>query len=395
MSKNIFFISAYRDVTCESSKNPDFWILNRLDSDDRFKVYSTANKVLDSSCFKSIDFLTLGYKGDIQIQKLGYNYAIYKAYKRVKDDVDIIHHCEKFQVGKAYNLIPILSDITDKTFLIGPIEIPHDIFESDFLAKTKGFEKLSRKLVYRSRGALGKIFKVLFKETIEKADKLIACDAAVKRELSKYISPNKIEVINYGVDLSIYRGHEYDVGENNYNIVCITGAAERRGVEYLLGAIPLIKKYYPAVKLHMRTKGHRVEEYKKITKELGINENVVFHLERLEIGAYLDLISKSRLLCLPTLADNYCYAVMDALCLGVPVVTTNVCSKCASELFDDGDIGIIVEPRSSEQLADAILKLFNDFDLCIKFSENGLKKRGKFDLTKMVAKYIALYEQYI
>ena len=67
MTKNIFFISAYRDVTCEPSKNPDFLILNKLDSDDRFKVYSTANKVLDSSCFKNIDFLTLGYKGDIQI----------------------------------------------------------------------------------------------------------------------------------------------------------------------------------------------------------------------------------------------------------------------------------------------------------------------------------------
>ena len=395
MTKKIFFISAYRDVTCKSSKNPDFLILNKLDSDDRFKVYSTANKVLDSSCFKSIDFLTLGYKGDIQIQKPGYNYAIYKAYNKVKNDVDIIHHCEKFQVGKAFNSIPLLSDITDKTFLIGPIEIPHAIFEDDFLAETKGFEKLSTKLVYHSRGALGKIFKVLFKKTIEKADKLIVCDAAVKRELSKYISPNKIEIINYGVDLSTYRGHEYDVGENNYNIVCITGAAERRGVEYLLRAIPLIKKHYPAVKLHMRTKGLKVEDYKKITKELGINENVVFHFERLDVDAYLNLISKSRLLCLPTLGDNYCYAVMDAMCLGVPVVTTNVCTKCASELFDDGDIGIIVDPKNSEQLADAILKLFNDFELCIQFSGNGLKKRGKFDTTKMVAKYIELYERYI
>lgn len=81
------------------------------------------------------------------------------------------------------------------------------------------------------------------------------------------------------------------------------------------------------------------------------------------------------------------------MCMGVPVVTTTEC-RC-NELFKNGKIGIKVEPRSSEQLADAILKLFNDFELCKKFSENGLKKREKFDYAKVIPKYVELYEKYI
>ena len=64
-------------------------------------------------------------------------------------------------------------------------------------------------------------------------------------------------------------------------------------------------------------------------------------------------------------------------------------------MFEGGDIGIRVEPGDSKQLADAILKLFNDFELCKKFSENGLRKREKFDYEKIILKYMELYEKYI
>jgi glycosyltransferase involved in cell wall biosynthesis len=45
-----------------------------------------------------------------------------------------------------------------------------------------------------------------------------------------------------------------------------------------------------------------------------------------------------------------------------------------NDLFENGDIGLRVKPADPDALADAILKLFNDFELCKKFSENGLKK---------------------
>ena len=388
----LFFISDYRDVSCKPGRDPAYWILKELDKNDKFKVYSTANKVVDSSCFKNIEFLTLGYKGDIQIQKPGYNYRIYKAYKKVKDEVKIIHHCEKFQPQKGYNLIPVLSNIKDQHFIIGPAEVRHKVFKEDFLAHVGGLSRFFKEFIYLNRNNMDKVFELLFNKTIERADRIIVPNETTKNEYSKYISSDKIEIINFGVDLSIYRKYKYNADENNYNIVYAGSALERKGVKYLLEAIPLIKKQFPDVKLHLRTTGYKVEEYKKIINELGISENVVFH-GRLELNKYLELLSKSRLICLPTLSDSYCYIVLDAICLGIPVVATTEC-KC-DDLFENGEIGIKVEPRSSEQLADAILKLFNDFELCKKFSENGLKKREKFDYAKVIPKYVELYEKYI
>ena len=391
----LFFISDYRDVTCSTpGRDPSYWILKELDKNDKFTVYSTANKIVDSSCFKNIDFLTLNYKGSIQIQRPTYNYAIYKAYKKVKDEIEIIHHCEMFQYQRGYNLIPLLSsDIEDKTFIIGrPIELGHKVFEDDFLAGSKGFERLSKKFVYLNRNNLGKLWKVLFKKTIERADKVIVPNEEVKKEFSNYVNPSKIEIINFAVDLSIYRKYQYEADENNYDIIYAGAARERKGVKYLLEAIPRIKKDCPAVMLHLRTQGYRIEEYKKIINALGISENVVFH-GRLEKNEYLKLLSKSRLLCLPTFSEGYGWTILDAMCLGVPVVTTPEC-RCP-ELFEDGAIGLREKPGDSNLLAEAILKLFDDFELCKKFSENGMRKREKFDYAKVIPKYVELYEKYI
>ena len=392
MSKTgLFFISDYRNITCKPGRDPSYWILKELDKNEKIGVYSTANKVIDSSCFKNTEFLTLNYKGKIDIQRPLYNYRIYKAYKRISDKADIIHHCEKFQVGKGYNLIPILSDTKDKALIIGPIELGHKVFEVDFLAGSEGFEMGFKKVIHKNEYISNRVFSFLFKKTIEHADKVIVPDEEVKKELSTYISSSKIEIINYGVDLSMYRKYKYEADENNYNIVYAGGALERKGVKYLLEAIPSIKKQFP-VKLHLLSNGYKIEEYKKLSKDLDITENVVFH-GILEKDKYLDLLSKSRLLCLPTLSEGYLWTILDAMCLGVPVVTTYEC-RC-SELFEDGDIGIRVKPEDSEVLADAILKLFNDFELCKKFSENGLRKREEFDYEKIIPKYIELYEKCI
>ena len=63
--KKIFFIPDYRNVICEPTRDPTYWILKELDRADRFKVYSTTNRVINSSCFRNIDFPTRGYKGKI------------------------------------------------------------------------------------------------------------------------------------------------------------------------------------------------------------------------------------------------------------------------------------------------------------------------------------------
>ncbi|KAF5414899.1 MAG: Glycosyltransferase Gtf1 [Candidatus Methanogaster sp.] len=388
--KGLFFISDYRNVTCEPGRDPAYWILKELNINNSFNVYSTANRLINSSCFGNIDFLTLGYKGKVDIQRPGYNYAIYNAYNKVKDDVEIIHHCEKFQVGKGYNLIPILSGLSDKSLIIGPIHFPHFVFENDYLAGTSGTSKTLKKFELKNKKLFNIVFKMFFKKTIARADKVIVPNQQVKKELGNYISPKKIKIINYGVDLRLYIKHEYKADENNFKILFPSMAIERKGVEYLLEAIYIVKKQIPEVKLYLLTNGYKVNDYKMIVKKLDISKNVIF-CGKLEQNRYLELLSNCRMMCQPTLSDSYGWTVLDAMCLGVPVVTTEKCG--CPDLFENGNIGIRVEPKDAHSLAEAILKLFNDYELCKKFSISGINKREGYDYKKIMPKYIELYKE--
>jgi glycosyltransferase involved in cell wall biosynthesis len=152
----------------------------------------------------------------------------------------------------------------------------------------------------------------------------------------------------------------------------------------------LLKKQIPEVKLYLLTNGYKVNDYKRIVKKLGISKNVIF-CGKLEQNKYLELLSNCRMMCQPTLSDSYGWTVLDAMCLGVPVVTTEKCG--CPDLFEKGDIGIKVEPKDSHSLAEAILKLFNEYELCRKFSRTGINKREDYDYNKITPKYIELYKE--
>lgn len=377
---------------------PDYRILKNLNDDNRFRVYSIANRIIDKRCFKNINFLTLNHSRtffNIRIpQEPVYNYSIYKTYKKVENEVNIIHHCGSFQYQTGYNLIPLLSNIEDKAFLIGPMEIPHLIFENDFLADSRRVRRIFNKLFYvTNRQCFSKLFNILFEKTIKNADRIIVPNKEVKDKVTNYIDKNKVKVISYGVDLSIFKKFSYKADKNNYSIVYAGSAIERKGVEYLLKAVALVKKQFPKIRLYIRSNGYKLDEYKRMAKKLNIYNNIIFLERKLGKEDFLRLVSKSRLLCLPTLSEGYGWTILEAMCLGVPVVTTNKCG--CNELFENGSIGLRVKPKDENALAEGIIELFNDFELCRKFSENGLRKREKFDYEKIIPKYIKLYEEYI
>lgn len=123
---------------------------------------------------------------------------------------------------------------------------------------------------------LGYAFKRLFISTISSADKLIVPNTYVKDSLKKYVPEQNIEIINYGVNLSLYRDYVYSAKENNFKIVYPSMAIERKGVEYLLDAVSILKKDYPSVELYLLSNGYLLEHYRDLSEELGIAENVFF-----------------------------------------------------------------------------------------------------------------------
>ncbi len=104
------------------------------------------------------------------------------------------------------------------------------------------------------------------------------------------------------------------------------------------------------------------------------------------------LFSEAHIVCLPSYREGAPQVLIEAASCGKPVVTTDV-SGCR-EVVRHGDTGLLVPPRDSRALADALRTLIRDPELRISM---GRKARAfaesEFSLEKVINENFKLYER--
>ena len=72
---------------------------------------------------------------------------------------------------------------------------------------------------------------------------------------------------------------------------------------------------------------------------------------------------------------------MEAMAVGLPVIATNIAGT--SELIEDGRTGILVRPSDPQAIADAVIRMMQDFPFRLRAAELGRKKViDEFEINK-------------
>lgn len=296
--------------------------------------------------------------------------------RKLAKQVDLIHHISPFAIEKDFNLLALSNS---KPFVIGPIEIPHEVFDDEFaIMKIPSFAKLVKD---------SKVRKVLSIKTLEKCDYAITVNSQTKKYLSKFIDKEKIKTIPLGVDLDIFK---YSPPPQNHDILAVGWHIRRKGFKYLIEAMPTILKEYPDAKLHITSSGPQTSNLKMLVKKLNLNNSVIFH-GRVNDEEILQLYEQCCIFCHSSLSEGFCHTTLEAMATGRPVVSTNT---VGSEMVGDGKTGFLVHTADSEAIADGILKVFNDDELTYKMGVEGRKKvEEEYDWNIIAKKYYEVYQE--
>jgi len=168
--------------------------------------------------------------------------------------------------------------------------------------------------------------------------------------------------------------------------------AVQKGYKYLIKAIPQVIKEFPQMKLLIIGGGGvpsetTEEEIKRLVKILGLTNYVHFLGWRKDIG---EILSICDLFVLPSLWEGFGLSNVEAMAAGIPVVATNV--DAIPEVVSDGETGILVPPKNSGALANAILSLLKDPEKMRKMGQAGKKRAFTFfSAERMVKDYEKLY----
>ena len=175
---------------------------------------------------------------------------------------------------------------------------------------------------------------------------------------------------------------------NNKKIVLAIGRlVEYKGFEYLIKASKYLNDDLIVIIIGGGPLYYQLR--KKINNE-KLNDRV-FLLGRVNnVSSYMKYCD---LFCLPSISRNEAFGLVlvEALYFGKPLVTTNVEGSGMNYVNINDETGLIVPPKNSKALADAINKIFADENRYKKLKENAFKRFKEFDIDSVTDKIINIY----
>lgn len=165
-----------------------------------------------------------------------------------------------------------------------------------------------------------------------------------------------------------------------------------KGHTYLLEAMTRLIPAFPALRLLLVGDGPQRENLKLRIAELGLRERVTLAGQRDDVPRWLNALD---VFTLPSYGEEGVpQAIMQAMACGVPVVSTTV--GAIGEAVADGATGILVAPRDSAALHDALARLLADPGLRREMGGRGLERaRQRFGAATMLDRMEAVFRQAI
>jgi glycosyltransferase involved in cell wall biosynthesis len=205
------------------------------------------------------------------------------------------------------------------------------------------------------------------------ADKLVAVSKAVALEAAMFyrLPEDKIVVIHNGVCLPRVSNVEIEDQNASQVILFVGRLIWRKGVKYLIDAMPKILAEYVDTKLLVVGNGEQRPFLEKRAEKLGIENSVQF-LGNVSSENLYSLYNEADVYVQPSLYEPCGLAVLEAMSMGKSTVATRVGG--IPELVTNGVEGLLVQPRNSLQLARAIINVFSDPSCRRRFGSNARKK---------------------
>lgn len=242
------------------------------------------------------------------------------------------------------------------------------------------------------------IWKIITKYLYNKANSIIALSIGVKNDLIENFKVNKknINVIYNPIDIDYINKvknqdiQHLDFRDTHKNIIAVGRLIKAKDFPTLLKAFKEIDNQINS-RLLILGKGPEENELKLITEKLNIKNKVLFMGFQNNPYKY---INASDLFILSSTREGFAHVIVEAMSLGVPVISTN-CPSGPKEIILNNKYGRLVEVGNYKKIADETIRLFESPDEYSKLSSLGQIRAYDFEAEKIVNEYQELFLQII
>ncbi len=203
----------------------------------------------------------------------------------------------------------------------------------------------------------------------------------------------EIDVVYNFIDFDKFKKSDKDhfklaIAPDNEKI--LTHVSNFRSVKRAEDALYVFEKVIEQIpsKLLMIGDGPERAKLEVICRERGLCDQIRFLGKQ---GAIDQLLSVSDLFLLPSSNESFGLAALEALSLGVPVISSN--AGGIPEVNKDGYTGYLCDVGDVAAMSDRAIGLLSDEALLAKFSKQAYEHSKTFDVKNIVAQYEEIYQR--
>lgn len=245
-----------------------------------------------------------------------------------------------------------------------------------------------------------KLKEKIIKKNLNYASKIASTSHCMAKQTLEILGCKKeIEITPFGVDLEKFKPSDKKI-QNNFVFGTVKALSSKYGIETIIEAFALFLEKLPKeekkrIDLEIYGKGELLKKLKMCANSYGIRDKVHFRgyitndqvprvLRKIDVfllGSILD-------------SESFGVAAVEAMACGIPIIATRVSGF--KEVIKEHETGFLVPIKDAEVMADYMLQLYNDKELCNKMGKDGRRRVEKlYDWEKNVDTMIKIYKKMI
>jgi glycosyltransferase involved in cell wall biosynthesis len=258
-------------------------------------------------------------------------------------------------------------------------------------------------LVYTEHNMWDKMavaLRVLNRATIALDDRLLVVSEAARCSLPRTLRL-RAQVVIHGIDLSGVSSatarraehrsavrEELAIPEGELLVLTVANLRREKGYDVLLRAARRVADREVPVRFAAVGRGPLADQLAEQHASLELGDRFRFLGQRTDV---LRLLAAADIFVLPSRQEGLPVALMEAACMGVPVVVTAVGEH--PRLLVDRTNAMVVPSEDPDALADAVAEVANNADLRARLAAGSLARGVLFDVSRCVRDVETVYRE--
>lgn len=231
---------------------------------------------------------------------------------------------------------------------------------------------------------------------VKNSNEIIVVSSYIGERLLGLISPElkkdiekKMTILPMGVDARSFQNTNDKTKvlskskiNSHFKLLFVGRLAQKKGISYLIQAMPQIVSQIKDVNLILCGDGHLRKELEQLVKKMSLEKYVRFtgfvsNEEKIDYLSLADALIVPSIVIQSGETEGLPVVILEGLAAGKPIIASDVSG--VKDVIKNGYNGFLVEQKNSDQIADKVLELLGDDELRVRFSKNALETAKKYD----------------